>query len=45
MKPFIIFMMLCTLTGCAQHNPFPPDVSGKSEVINTPAIMQEVGSV
>lgn len=45
MKPFIIIMMLCSLAGCASHSPFPPDVSGTPEPVNSPAIIQELGNV
>jgi uncharacterized protein YceK len=43
MKTFIIFMMLCTLSGCAQQRNVQPGVSGPLRPINSPAIMQELG--
>lgn len=45
MKPFIILMMLCALTGCARHHAFPPDVTSAPEPVNAAAVMQEVGHV
>ena len=45
MKPFIIFMMLCSLTGCATRSPVLPPVSGNAEPVNSPSIMQEIGHV
>ena len=45
MKRFIIFMMLCTLMGCAQQNHFPPDVSGDLQPVNSASVMQEVNNV
>lgn len=45
MKYFIISLMLCAVVGCAQKNPFPPDVSGQLQPVNTPSIMQELGNV
>lgn len=41
MKFSITFLMLCLLTGCAQHNDMAP-VSGNEEPVNTPAIIQEL---
>nr|NMN92902.1 hypothetical protein [Brenneria salicis ATCC 15712 = DSM 30166]RBP60980.1 hypothetical protein DES54_12832 [Brenneria salicis ATCC 15712 = DSM 30166] len=42
MKLSIVFLMLCALTGCAQHNFILPPVSGDPKPVNSPAIIQEL---
>lgn len=42
MKYFIISLMLCVAVGCAQQNPFPPDVSGQLQPVNSPTMIQEL---
>jgi hypothetical protein len=42
MKLSIVFLMLCVLTGCAQHNVTLPPVSGDPQPVNSPTIIQEL---
>ncbi|WP_413741650.1 hypothetical protein ACL2XO_23700 [Sodalis sp. RH15] len=42
MKLSIFLLMLCTLTGCAQHKDTLPPVSGEPQPVNTPSIIQEL---
>lgn len=42
MKFSIFLLMLCALTGCAQHQGDLPPVSGELEPVNSPAIIQEL---
>ncbi|CAM3604270.1 hypothetical protein SB6411_02895 [Klebsiella spallanzanii] len=42
MKFSIILLMLCALTGCAQHQGDLPPVSGETAPVNSPAIIQEL---
>jgi hypothetical protein len=42
MKSSIVFLMLCVLTGCAQHQRDLPPVSGDPRPVNSPAIIQEL---
>jgi len=43
MKFSITFLMLCVLTGCVQQKHLP--VSGVSQPVNSPAIIQELTNV
>lgn len=45
MKNLILIVMLCAVTGCAQKNPFPPDISGPLQPVNSAAIIQELNHV
>lgn len=42
MKSSIIILVLCVLTGCAQHQRNLPPVSGAPQPVNSPAIIQEL---
>ncbi|UEM38103.1 hypothetical protein [Pectobacterium aquaticum] len=42
MKFSILLMVLCALTGCAQHQGELPLVSGDPQPVNSPAIIQEL---
>ncbi|HDX9051766.1 TPA: hypothetical protein ACHJX8_004443 [Yersinia enterocolitica] len=42
MKLIGIFLMLCALTGCAQKNPLPSEISGSLEPINSAQVMNDV---
>ncbi|WP_183096569.1 hypothetical protein [Gibbsiella quercinecans] len=42
MKFSLFLLMLCTLTGCVQHNIDLPPVSGTPQPVNSPAIIQEL---
>ncbi|MFE8104419.1 hypothetical protein RBA71_23430 [Brenneria goodwinii] len=42
MKSSLFLLMLCALTGCAQHNDSLPPVSGTTQPVNSPAIIQEL---
>ncbi|MCE9858539.1 hypothetical protein [Raoultella planticola] len=42
MKFSIFLLMLCALTGCAQHKGNLPQVSGEPQPVNSPAIIQEL---
>ncbi|AJJ53067.1 putative triF protein (plasmid) [Yersinia pseudotuberculosis IP 32953] len=42
MKLTCIFLMLCALTGCAQKNPLPPEISGSVEPINSAKVISDV---
>jgi hypothetical protein len=42
MKSSLVFLMLCVLTGCAQHRHDLPPVSGDPQPVNSPAIIQEL---
>ena len=42
MKFSILFLVLCALTGCAQHQGDLPPVSGDPQQVNSPAIIQEL---
>lgn len=45
MKSCILLMMLCTLAGCTAPSPFPPDISGDLQPVNSPSVIQEVNNV
>ncbi|MDO1683484.1 hypothetical protein Q2346_22765, partial [Escherichia coli] len=45
MKKIISLVLLCTLAGCVQKAPLPPEVSGELVPVNTQAIMDEVKNV
>ena len=42
MKFSILLLMLCALTGCAQHQGELSPVSGDPQPVNSPAIIQEL---
>ena len=42
MKFSILLLMMCALTGCAQHQGELPPVSGDPQPVNFPAIIQEL---
>ncbi|WP_369790319.1 hypothetical protein [Rouxiella sp. WC2420] len=42
MKFSILLLVLCALTGCAQHQGDLPPVSGDSQPVNSSAIIQEL---
>lgn len=42
MKSSLFLLMLCALTGCAQHNDSLSPVSGPPQPVNSPAIIQEM---
>lgn len=42
MKSSIVFLMLCALTGCSQHQHDLSPVSGDPQPVNSPAIIQEL---
>lgn len=42
MKSCIVFLMLCALSGCAQHKGNFPPVSGDPQPVNSPAMIQEL---
>lgn len=42
MKSSLVFLMLCVLTGCAQHQHDMTPVSGDPQPVNSPAIIQEL---
>jgi len=42
MKFSILLLVLCALTGCAQHQVDLPPVSGDPLPVNSPAMIQEL---
>ncbi|GLW36531.1 hypothetical protein Pcaca04_04670 [Pectobacterium carotovorum subsp. carotovorum] len=42
MKSSLVFLMLCVLSGCAQHKGDLPPVSGDPQPVNSPAKIQEL---
>ncbi|MCS4273684.1 hypothetical protein M2416_004177 [Raoultella sp. BIGb0132] len=42
MKFSILLLVLCALTGCAQHQGDLPPVSGDLQPVNSPAMIQEL---
>ncbi|EMD1656755.1 hypothetical protein WJF72_003324 [Klebsiella aerogenes] len=42
MKFSILLLVLCALTGCAQHQGNLPPVSGDPQPVNSPAMIQEL---
>lgn len=42
MKFSILLLVLCALTGCAQHKGDLPPVSGDPQQVNSPIMIQEL---
>jgi len=42
MRFSIVLLLLCVLSGCAQHQPDLPPVSGDAQPVNSPAIIKEL---